>query len=77
MIEPESWQPWQDDLADAVALTQAIRADDTEGVAAILRNCNSYATCITLAKLLAVAAEEGQASPDHLRSWAASAVRRP
>lgn len=75
MIEPV--EPWPDDLADVVAIVTAIREDRTADVAVVLRHTNLCASLITACKLLAVAAEEGQASPEHLRNWAAQAIGRP
>jgi hypothetical protein len=65
-----------DDVADAVALTAAVRADDAEAVAAVLPNANLLNVCLVLARLLAVAADEGSAGPEHLRAWAEQAAGR-
>jgi hypothetical protein len=74
MIDGEHWS---DDLADALALAQAVRDDRTGDVAVLLRHANPYAVALTLAKLLGEAADEGEASPEHVRHWAAQAVNRP
>jgi len=69
----------EDDLLDALALVEAFRRDDENSAAdvtAVLRGCNSYGMALTLAKLLAAAADERDASPAHLRDWAAQAVNR-
>ena len=65
-----------DDLADALALVAAVRADRTDHIAVLLRHTNPYAVCVTLAKLLAVAADESDASPEHMRTWGIAACRR-
>jgi len=69
-------EPWPDDLADALALTQAVRDERTGDVAVLLRHCNPYATMLTLAKLLGEAANESDASADWLRHWGYLASRR-
>jgi hypothetical protein len=66
-----------DDLADAVALAQAVREDRTGDVAVLLRHCSPFGVIVTLAKLLAAAADESNASAEHMRFWAERAVRRP
>jgi hypothetical protein len=68
--------PWDDDTADALAITQAVRDDRTGDVAVILRHSSPFSLALTLAKLLAAAADECGASPDHLRLWGHQAVNR-
>jgi len=70
-------EPWRDDVADAVALAQAVREDRTGDVAVILRHCNPFATALTLAKLLAEAVSEAGASEEWFRTWSARAIGRP
>jgi hypothetical protein len=67
---------WDDDVADAVALVAAVRADDVEAVAMLLPNVSLAGVAVTLARLLAVAADEGSATPGHFRAWAAQAATR-
>ena len=65
-----------DALADALALVQAVREDRTGDIAVLLRHCTVYEVAVTLAKLLAEAADESGATPGHLRTWGQQAVRR-
>ena len=73
-------QPWPDGLMDAIALTEVIRRDDEHiaqdacfcaacGMQAILRHGNPMDIAVTLAKLLAEAADDLDVSPGHLRLW--------
>lgn len=66
-----------DDLADITAAVQCVRDDDTAGLAAILRHGCPGGMLVTAVKLLAEAASEPGASPEHWRRWAAQAVTRP
>ena len=73
-------QPWPDGLMDAIALTECIRRDDqftAIDMTAILRHGDPMDMSVTLAKLLAEAADDLGVSPGHLRLWAESSARRP
>ena len=70
----------QDGLFDAIALTECIRRDDeytATDMQAILRNCNVMDVAVTLAKLLAEAADDIQVRPAWLRYWAEACADRP
>lgn len=69
-------QDHDDDLADALALVEAMRREDTEGFAAILKNMNSYGVVVALGKMLQVAADEVNATPEFFRRWGAQAMRQ-
>ena len=73
MTEP----PWDDGIADALALTEAVREDRVGHVAVILRHCNSFEVAVVLAKLLAAVADESDATREHLRKWGQQTARRP
>jgi hypothetical protein len=65
-----------DHLADAVALVQAVREHDAEGLTAILRNCDGAMAALRLAECFAVVMEENEVPPESFRSWAARTVSR-
>lgn len=65
-----------DAAADAVALTCALRCGDTAGIAVILKHANAYSVSLNLARLLAAAADEVDASPEWFRRWAGNAKDR-
>jgi hypothetical protein len=67
---------WDDGLADAWACVQAVRQDDTEGLAVVLRHGNPVELSVTLAKLVAEVLDEQQVTPEWFREWAESAVNR-
>jgi hypothetical protein len=76
--EPRPAAPGHDDdLADITAAVQCVRDDDTAGLAAIVRHGSPGGMLVTAVKLLAEAASEPGASPEHWRRWAAQAVTRP
>ena len=65
-----------DGLCDGIALVTAVREDRTADIAVLLRHCNAYEVALTLAKLVAEAADESGATPEHLRTWGTAAARR-
>ena len=70
----------QDGLYDAIALAEAVRRDDqytATDIKAILRNANVMDVAVTLAKLLAEAADDLDVRPAWFRLWAESSVGRP
>lgn len=66
-----------DEVLDAVALVQAVRDGDDDGILAIVGNADREGVCLALARLVAEAADEQQASAGHLRAWAFQALNRP
>lgn len=71
--------PWDDALADAVALVEAQLRDDgnTAGdVAALLRHGNPFSQAVVLSKLLSEVVREQDVSGEHLRTWARQAANR-
>ncbi len=66
-----------DAVLDSVALVQAVRDDDLTGCRIILRNCDRDLVAVTLAKLLAEAADDLQVTSGELRAWGISAAGRP
>lgn len=75
MLEDAPDEP-DGDLCDAVALVQALRAEDTQAVADTVRTMNAYGVAIQLAQLLAQAADEGRAAPGHFVDRAFQAASR-
>ena len=77
----EPLAPWSDSTFDAIAAVEAVLADDTEALAAILRHGNSCTMTVTLAKLLAelvTMAEHNQGvGRCCFRRWAVVAVNKP
>jgi hypothetical protein len=75
--DPESWP---DEVYDAIASVEAVLADDTEALAALLRHGSPYAMTVTLAKLLAelvtMAEHREGVARCCFRSWAVEAVNR-
>lgn len=69
--------PWDDALADSVALVVAEVSDDLAGAGAILRNGSHRHMVVTLAKLLSEVVTEQEVSPAHFRTWAGQAANRP
>jgi hypothetical protein len=69
-------ESWDDGLADACALVEAQLADDTAGIACLLRHGNPYNSAVVLSKCLAEVLTEQKVSPDHFRMWAAQACSR-
>lgn len=68
---------WDDVLADTVALVNACRADDGEGVGAVLRHGDRDMMLCTAVKLLAEVSDELRAGPVGFRLWAQEASQRP
>jgi hypothetical protein len=66
-----------DATLDAIALVLAVQADDTEGQAAILANCDGGAVTSTLARLLAEVLAELEVPSGHFRMWGQQAMSRP
>lgn len=70
-----------DHLHDAIALTEAAGAGDTEGQRVLLRHGNSHATALTLARLLSALIEDNARGdavcPGCFRDWALQAANRP
>lgn len=59
-----------------MAAVQAIRAGDTEGLAVIIRHCDSYQMLILTLKLFAELLDEQRITPAHSRVWASHAAIR-
>lgn len=76
----EPLAPWDDAVYDAIASVEAVLADDTEALAAILRQA-SLSTTVVLAKLLAelvtMAEHNEGVGRCCFRRWAVEAVNRP
>jgi hypothetical protein len=75
--QDEPPEPWDDALADSVALVCAELAEDLAGAGAILRNGSHRHMVVALAKLLSEVVTEQDVSPAHFRTWARQAVDRP
>ena len=65
-----------DDILDLLAAVQACRDDRDGDLAFLLAHGDRLGMLITAVKLLAEAADEGGASPGHLRHWGQHAARR-
>lgn len=77
MIEPGPQGPWDDALADAVAMVEAQLRDDIVGIAALLRHGSPYSQAVVLSKLLAEVIGEQDVSAAHFREWSEAAANRP
>jgi hypothetical protein len=77
----EPLAPWSDSTFDAIASVEAVLADDTEALAALLRHGSPYAMTVTLAKLVAelvtMAERNEGVGRCCFRRWAVSAVNKP
>ncbi len=73
-------ESWPDEVYDAIASVEAVLADDTEALAAILRHCQ-LSTTVVLAKLLAelvtMAERQQGVARCCFRRWAVEAVNKP
>ena len=70
------WGPWDDGLADVLALCRASLDDDEEAVRVILRHCSRSDVLGTSLRLLSQAIAEAGPCPMHLWQWARSALER-
>ena len=83
---PRERGAWDDDLADAVALVEAVLGDDLTGAGAVLRNMDTGPVAVVLAKVHAelykatmrhLAENEPGTSIAPFRELAAEMVTRP
>jgi hypothetical protein len=70
-------EPWDDGLADVVALVIAARAEDVDAVRVVLRYGDTLHMLATAAVLLGRVLGEQGISDEWFREWARCAVRRP
>jgi hypothetical protein len=59
-----------------VALVECTLAEDTVGIATLLRQGNPFTSSVILSKMLAEVITEQAVSPAHFREWAKSATAR-
>jgi hypothetical protein len=58
-----------DDLADALALLTAMRSDDTEGIAVVMRELQAYQALLITSAMLADWLDHGCVSQPRFRDW--------
>ena len=74
--EPDPDLFWDNDLADACALVNAVRGSDIPGIVAVAKHMNAQQVALTLSKMLAEACPE-RMTPERFRAWAARVVDNP
>ena len=69
-------EPWDDDLADLLAMVSAGRQDWHEALRAVAGNCDRDGVLAAALKLLAELVSDLDMCPECFREWAFAAVAR-